>query len=549
MFNCEVTIMSLDLNEQQKKAVYCDDKRICVVAGAGSGKTATLIQRIGRLIQEDKCRGDNILALTFTNAAAFEMKERFQKAFGTLNKGVPFFGTFHAFCYSLIAHDIRVRDAVGYTKVPMIVTENKMKMIEKEVATRLGINLTEEKLTTGKNLSPKEEYDYAIFKKALRHTMREKNVITFNMLCYDVCALFENDYPIVQQYRKKYTYILTDEFQDTDPKQWDFIKSFKDSDIMVVGDALQTLYSFRGASPEIIMGLAEDPQWTTIKLYDNYRSTEQIVKYANKMSKYAKESYRIVMTAHKTGDPVIEDRFSAPGWGKTCDDDMLDQLLIDVKKADGECAILCRTNKEVKAITEFLQENEIEVSTTKPNEEAIQVIKSSRDNAHLIEWLSSFLDAETYGNWIRTVTMNDAKDNIDLQMSLFKSFTDRNIVISSKLKTIYGVRSILKSKSSDIHTKQIKLKRLLKIKKVPLNDSLEDERAVVEYLLTELEKTAEADIYVGTIHSAKGLEYDSVILVGVNGWSFKIDNDDNRNCLYVGITRAKNHLKVYFTMR
>ena len=159
--------MSLDLNEQQKKAVYCDDKRICVVAGAGSGKTATLIQRIGRLIQEDKCRGDNILALTFTNAAAFEMKERFQKAFGTLNKGVPFFGTFHAFCYSLIAHDIRVRDAVGYTKVPMIVTENKMKMIEKEVATRLGINLTEEKLTTGKNLSPKEEYDYAIFKKAL----------------------------------------------------------------------------------------------------------------------------------------------------------------------------------------------------------------------------------------------------------------------------------------------------------------------------------------------------------------------------------------------
>ena len=158
----------MELNEQQYEAAHSNERTILCLAGAGCGKTKTLLARIERLIREG-VPPTSILSLTFTNAAAFEMKERYKKIPNLdHSKGTPEFRTFHSFCYSLIVKDPAVRARIGYTKVPEICDDARLKEIKTKVKLQLGIKLTEAELESDQPLATREKNDQKeLFNKGL----------------------------------------------------------------------------------------------------------------------------------------------------------------------------------------------------------------------------------------------------------------------------------------------------------------------------------------------------------------------------------------------
>ena len=251
----------MSFNEQQLRAINSDSRTILVLAGAGAGKSTTMIARICRLIEEG-VEPNQILSLTFTNAAALEMKEKYKKQCKKLTTNMPEFRTFHSFCYSLIIKDSNIREKLGYSKIPSICDDNKLNEIKTKVRLQVKCNLSEAKMSGDVPLSSKEKFSLELFNKALKREIIKENLITFDMLCYNVCILFEKDDPCISKYKKQYKYINVDEFQDTDRKQMKFVASFpEDTSIFCVADALQNIYAFRGTTNEYVKTLSEAPIW------------------------------------------------------------------------------------------------------------------------------------------------------------------------------------------------------------------------------------------------------------------------------------------------
>ena len=227
------------LNKEQQEVVDSTADKILVLAGAGTGKTHCMLERIKKVIR-DGATPTSILVLTFTNAAAYNMDSRFKgSGTGSFRKLSPEFKTFHAFCYSLIASNLEVRKQLGYSKVPNIILDAELLTLKRTVKEKYNIKLSDAKLSSGTCLSKSEQFQFDLYKKCLKRELIETNKITFDMLCYDVCELFVSNHTSIRKYFDQYKYIFVDEFQDTDLKQWKFVQSFKNSKIYIVGDALQ----------------------------------------------------------------------------------------------------------------------------------------------------------------------------------------------------------------------------------------------------------------------------------------------------------------------
>lgn len=530
------------LNEEQKKAVNCEDKYILCLAGAGTGKTYTMLERVHRLI-DDHVSPDSILVLTFTRAAALEMKERFKENNKMYRS--PLFCTFHAFCYSLIIRDANIREKLGYSKIPWIATDYQIKKIQEEAKKQTGIKLSDKKLNgPSSQLTMKESKDLEILHSAELRLMKLKNLITFDHLCYDVCKLFKEKSECISQYISQYQYIFVDEFQDTDPKQYEFIQSFEDSNIFVVGDALQSIYSFRGADSSIIKGLAEDPKWTTIKLHQNYRSTEPICNFANKMSRYANDSFRIAISSHKYGEDVHTEYMSANSRYSIYDENCL-TLCKEAASWEGRTAILCRTNAEVKSIQKMYTEEGLPYSLGLNADIGLHIIQSCLSEEYQVDWLASILSNSDYGAYLTKSKEYELKDEC-YPISQFKSQFGNNKQISEYLNTIDNIKALMAS-DKDVMTKWFEIFNMLSVKPRQVPEELETDEQILEGVKSALSGTGEIEedsVYIGTIHSVKGLEYDNVILVAVGGKSFPLTEEENKNLYYVGITRAISKLYV-----
>lgn len=532
------------LNEQQQRAVDSDSSKILCLAGAGAGKTATMIERISRLVN-DGVWPSSILVLTFTNAAGFEMRERYKQN----HKGqiIPEFRTFHSFCYSLIVRDKVVRNAVGYTNIPTVVEEAELKRLETEAKMQCRISISDKKLSGGYSgdLTDSEKYQLDMYNKALNRLIREANIITFDKLCYDVGGLFIKNDPCILKYKEQYRYIFVDEFQDTDPKQVKFINSFQGAKFYLCGDILQNIYQFRGCSNEYIKLLANDDSWEHIKLYQNYRSTNQICKFANDMSTYADETYRIEMNGQRDGQEVeiISDAFS--DWKNPVDTDHLYYLIEDIKSLISndelkDSAILCRTNKEVNYVCEVLDENNIKCSTGKRDVDSIHILKSVLDNDYMLDWLATFLNAQKYGEYIRLAAQEE-NPNITWFASVYGQLPQINV----RGKKIVEIRKILKADSLNM-SKCFDILKTLEIEDIVLDNVPDDIDKLIPYLIKTIKEAKSSELYVGTIHSSKGLEYDTVYVMGVNDKSFNLSKGEEMlNLYYVAITRAKNRLVVF----
>lgn len=531
-------------NDEQLQAINSNSSRIAVVAGAGAGKSAVAIARISRQVKEG-VDPTSILALTFTNAAAAHMREKYKMD----NPGLPIpeFRTFHAFCYSIIVKDYNVRTSLGYTLVPSIADDSKLKWIEKNALMQTGVKLTADQIAGKSYLSPKAKKDLEIYLKAVERLLKQDNLITFDILCSSICKMFVNKDQCILQYRDKYKYLYVDEFQDTSPEQFRFVSSFPEGcHWFFVFDVLQSLYSFRGADSSLSKMMSKNPDFEVIKLYQNYRSTQQICDFANKFAKgYADEAYRIEMRGQREGDPVEVIHGSMCTYDSPIDEDHLNILVDRVRDLKDEAAILCRTNREVNFIANRLKSENIPYTRDKKDDREFEnILRSVMDNEYMKDWLATFLTADRYADYIRQSTQVE-DPNISWFLNLYGSHQD----IKSRTNKVTKIRQILSDKSS---TMRMKCEDIIKIFKIELDfEKFEGKKwsSMKEFVndLIELidQDKKENTLILGTIHSVKGLEFANVFVMGVSDFNFKLDSEENKNIAYVAYTRAKNHLTVF----
>ena len=531
------------LNEMQLNAVNSVSKNILCLAGAGTGKTHTMIQRIVKQVRNDNTDPQSILVLTFTNAAAREMKERYL-SYKIDNRYTPNFRTFHALCYSLLQNDIQIRNLLGYTYCPDIITDEKYRKIETSAYITLGIK--EPKNTN--ILTVKEQADSELVLKYISKELRKSNYITFSILCNDVCKLFIDKDSAVERYLDQYKYIYVDEFQDTDKLQYDFVCSFENANKFYVGDALQNLYRFRGTDSSIIKELAVCDDVETIRMSKNYRSTKQICHFANENSKYASDDYRIEINSDKDGVDV-EVINTDTSYYDMVDEDTIQTILQRLENISGTTAILVRANKEVSEIVNELELNQIKVVT---KGDVIGVTHYERLNAmindnYAIELIASYLNNDHYTKY--------RKENYLLGDGENKMSWDRFLLLIDEWNEVRSLKNdIIELK--EIYRFSHNLNEILASNSplIPKVDKHFDSLfQYIDYFKEDEDDQSPQSInddfiYCGTIHSVKGLEYDNVFLVNVDGRSFRLTNEDNNNLYYVGITRARNRLTVFKEM-
>ena len=532
----------MGFNNQQQDAIDSKERTILCLAAAGCGKTKTLLGRVERLVNSG-VDPTSILALTFTNAAAFEMKERYKKIPGiNLSKGVPEFRTFHSFCYSLIVKDKTVRETLGYSKVPELCDDNQMKELKERVKLQIGCKLTDAVLDNEVPLSKQDQDMKMLFQKALVKTLKKENLITFDIMCYNVCDMFVKNYDCVKQYKEKYTFMFVDEMQDCDPRQFKFIGSFPSStNFFLVGDVLQSIYGFRGTSNEFIKQLVKAPGWQVIKMFENYRSVNKICEFANKFSRYSKDEYRIEMHGQRDGGSVEQIYGSHSTFENPVDENHLRILVEKLNENKAESAILCRTNKECAAVRAKLHDEGIEFCSNNKPKDTLDYLNAALDNDFMLEWLSSMLETRDYGDYLRMASLQDKPD-----IQWFLASYGRIEKIKTAANKVSKIREIV---SENIHP-QDKFEKITKLLRVKTKCTFEGNeftknRELVEMIRNQVEDQQENRIYVGTIHSAKGLEYDTVYVMGVDDYMFQLGSEEMNNLYYVAITRPKEHLVVF----
>lgn len=486
------------LNDGQKSAVNCGSKRIVCAAGAGTGKTHTLLARIQRKILVDGIDPESILVLTFTHAAAGEFQARWDSVC-PFNES-PEFSTFHALCYKLICSDPDVCKALGFTKTPNVASGYASDSLMREAAIMADVSLTKEQMDLAYEPYDFDEIEVTIFRKMLKRLMVKQNKVTFDYMNVGVSQLFEERHPSIQKHLGKYKCIFVDEFQDTDPAQFAFINAFDDAELFCVGDVRQALYGFRGADSTIMKGLIDSEDWETVKLTRNYRSTKQICDYANHIFR-SSDPYSLNLETDIDGIPVEH------VTKRSFDSDPSTAI----SSASGSCALITRTNRGVDALRKLLVDNGIPFKSNRGSVSRAAIL-AALDDKSLYDYLRYSLNDEGMSEFMR---LRYSIGDVPLGM-----------LVNLAPKAFKRVSSI----REDPAFQELKAKLSA--------EELDEEGVIAEMQSID----AEASVYVGTVHSVKGLEYDNVLVYGDDGDEFRLDTEEGLNIYYVACTRPKSRL-------
>ena len=365
------------LNPEQKEAVLQTEGPVLILAGAGSGKTRVLTHRIAYLIDEKGVNPWNIMAITFTNKAAGEMRERVDKIVGFGSESI-WVSTFHSSCVRILRRYI---DRLGYENNFTIYDTDDQKSLMKEVCKKLNIDtkIYKERAILGAissakdNLVGPEEYeksvmdDYGRKKIAMAYTeyqkeLKKNNALDFDDLIVKTVELFQSCPDVLDSYQERFKYIMVDEYQDTNTAQFKFVSLLagKYQNLCVVGDDDQSIYKFRGANIGNILGFEKIfPRARVIKLEQNYRSTKTILEAANQViHNNIGRKAKTLWTDNEIGEPVHYRQFMN-GYEEA------EYIAGDISKRvrEGECeykdcAILYRTNAQSRMFEEkFLMAN------------------------------------------------------------------------------------------------------------------------------------------------------------------------------------------------
>jgi len=362
-----------NLNPEQQEAVQCTEGPLLILAGAGSGKTRVLTHRIAHLIFEKKVYPGNILAITFTNKAAQEMRERLEKLVGIASQHL-WVATFHSTCLRILRSEIK---ELGYTSnfviyddsdqqtlIKMILKEKNLddkKYAPRTISNRISNYKNELKTPDAAQKEPDNNYFddqiiniYDEYQKRLKNN----NALDFDDLIMLTVLLFKEKPDILQKYQERFKYILVDEYQDTNTAQYMLIKLLaqKHKNLCVVGDDDQSIYQWRGADIKNILSFEEDYEETKIiKLEQNYRSTQNILSAANEVVKNnSRRKPKSLWTEKEGGDKIFY---------YTAQDEVdeaffivrtIRQILDREQKEYKDFAVLCRTTGQFRAIEESL---------------------------------------------------------------------------------------------------------------------------------------------------------------------------------------------------
>lgn len=370
----EAADLTKGLNEQQAAAVSFGDGPLLIIAGAGSGKTRVLTYRIAYLLQEKKANPWNILALTFTNKAAAEMRERIESLIGPPARKL-WMGTFH----SIFSRILRVEaDKLGYSSDFSIYDSDDSERAIKAIMKEMGIDTSEVKprdvrfrISSAKNeLLPPGRFNEKLIKNPADETaaqvypvyltrLMQSNAMDFDDLLIKPIELFEKHPEVLEKYQKFFRYILIDEYQDTNHAQYKVARMMAagHKNITVVGDDAQSIYSFRGADISNILNFKVDyPEAQEIPLEQNYRSTQAILRCADSIIKQNKKQLeKTLWTQNMKGDPITllenYDEFDEANRVAS----RLNQHKLQKGYTYNDFAILYRTNYQSRVFEEMLR--------------------------------------------------------------------------------------------------------------------------------------------------------------------------------------------------
>lgn len=585
-----------NLNDRQIEAASHIDGPCLVLAGAGSGKTSVLTNRVAYLI-ESGISPSNILAITFTNKAAKEMKERVFKLVGNVAYDIQI-STFHSFGLKLLKENYQI---LGYQKnFTILDSDDNLTVIKKLIKDNnldpkyYNAKDIKNKISGAKNelLGPEDyskyEYDKNIVNiySQYQRKLKSNNSVDFDDLLLLPITLFKENYNILRYYQEKYKYILIDEYQDTNEAQYIFTKLLSSlyKNIFVVGDESQAIYGFRNANYKNILNFEKDYKNTkTILLEQNYRSTQTILNAANSVIKNNKERKdKNLWSNNEDGEKIKYIRTDDEKEEASYISTKIKQLVKNGTSYE-DIAILYRTNAQSRVIEEEMLKNAIPYRIIGSfyfyNRKEIKdllcylrLIHNPKDDVSLLRIINEpkrgiglkTLENLSHKASVENISMYEAistgkellfKNLIEEMRKLSESMSLTEIVDMVLDKT--GIKAEYQ-KEKTIES-DIRLENLEEFKSITKN--YEEEYGIVslEEFLNELTLVSDKEEYdntdnnnkvnLMTVHAVKGLEFDVVFVVGLEEGIFPHFNsinegniEEERRLCYVAITRAKKNL-------
>ena len=587
-----------NLNKEQREAVEHIDGPCLVLAGAGSGKTKVLTTRIANMINKGIYSG-NILAITFTNKAAKEMRDRISRI---VSENYAFVGTFHSFGLRVIRENYEL---MGLSKNFTIIDSDDVASIIKKIMKEFDINPKEysvsfirNKISFIKNemlsdgevdkylVSPPEKVAIKVYRE-YEKILRRNNAVDFDDLLKRPVELFLRNEDVLDKYQEKFKYILIDEYQDTNEVQYKLVKllASKYRNLFVVGDVNQSIYGFRWSNYKNILNFEEDyPEAVSITLNQNYRSTNTILNAANSVIKNNLE--RREVNLFSTFGDGVKIKYLRGNDEKDEVKLVIDEInkLLNDGYSYNDFAILYRTNAQSRAVEDgilkmnwpyrvvgsyyFYKRKEIKDLLC-----YLRLISNHNDDVSLERVINVPKRGigDTSINNIRALA-NENNTSMFEALTKVKEIEFKNIILSlsedakecdlTELIDKVLEKSGMKAELEKEHTFEAdrRLENLMEFKSITENYQKENGTVNLEDFLEDISIVADsADhqnledaVTLMTIHSAKGLEFRVVFLIGmeegvmphVMSMNDASELEEERRLCYVGITRAKERLYI-----
>jgi len=573
------------LNEQQKKAVTINTPHILCNAGAGSGKTTVLTRRIAYLNQEHRVGTSNMLALTFTRLAGREMKERVMQLIGEREGRKLFCNTFHAFCVRVLKEWGHIMD---YEKDFTIYdTEDRLNVI-KNIINELGYKIKPDEVIKAM------EYEYSGIVvldaqgaiKEYYYRLKKNNALDLDMLLTQTLKLM--CYKMVRNYyQDQYKYVFVDEFQDTDNLQWSIIQCLNPENLFIVGDDFQSIYGWRGANVQNFINLAEDEHFEVINLERNYRSPVAIIEASNCLISHNNNQAEKRLWTDKEGSKVevmqlLDEQTEA---------NRIAAMILEHTGKYSDIAVLARTNRQLEFIYDTFKKFEIPSQLVSGKKDILKnydikkifnymdIINNSDDDftlKRIINWpVRRLSDMEIQKCELiaidKNISLHKAINQLNDALRPYRPDLDNFISIFDKLgkaaanesdKASYMFNKVLES----VGIKEHYMRNRLTNKLNSLDEAL---KAVRHWERTQYKMGESVDftsflkwlrikdiqdkllmenntVKLMTVHGAKGLEFNTVFLAGMNQDVFPSkraeDMEEERRLCYVAVTRAKEKL-------
>lgn len=602
------------MNPEQAKAIKATDGPLLIMAGAGSGKTRVLTHRIAYLMIEKGVAPYNILAITFTNKAAREMKNRVGTILGGAAENV-WISTFHSMCVRILRRDI---DRIGYNRNFTILDSTDQQSVIKSILK--DKNLDPKKfeprgilsvISSAKNelITPEqfakdtgsfyEETISEVFTEYQKR-LRKNSALDFDDLIMQTIHLFERIPEVLEFYQRKFQYIHVDEYQDTNRAQYMLVKQLASrfKNLCVVGDSDQSIYRWRGADIANIMSFEKDyPTAQVILLEQNYRSTKKILDAANQViQNNPNRKPKNLWTENDDGQKITYYRADSEQAEAQFVAGKINELVQSGKRKRSDFAILYRTNAQSRVMEEVLMKSNIEytiVGGTKFYDRKeikdilayLRLVANPADDISLTRIINvpkrgvGATSVDRIGNYARDNDMSmyealELGDFIGISPKITKTVMEfRNFITNFTQMQEYlsvtelvediieksGYREALKAeKTIEAQSRLENIEEFLSVTKA-FEEASEDKSLVA--FLTDLALVADIDqldkeetsselVTLMTLHSAKGLEFPIVFLLGLEEGVFphsrslmeEVEMEEERRLAYVGITRAEEEL-------